>query len=263
MSANEQMEQTFKTSNRKEMILDLLRNYSRFVTVEQLSRQLYVSQATIRRDLGEMERSGLIQRTRGGAILLESISTETPMVLRENRNEMQKQIIAAQARGHIQDGMTVFMDSSSTVFTLARNLDGFSNLRIITNNLKIIWLLAERKGITLMCAGGELHPPTLSFSGVSALEYARSINADAAFLSAQGFSLKSGTSEARENENQFKIACLSNSRKKYLLCDTSKLDKHYLFHTAPLSSYDLVITESRELNQRIMEIVSVSAEGIG
>ena len=254
------MQQNLKTSDRKEMILDLLRNYSRFVTVDQLSSQLYVSQATIRRDLGEMERSGLIQRTRGGAILMESISSETPMVLRENRNEMQKQIIAAQAKNYIQDGMTIFMDSSSTVFTLARNLEGYGNLRIITNNLKIIWLLAERKGVTIMCTGGELHPQTLSFTGISALEYAKRVNADAVFLSAQGLSLEYGASEARESENQFKIACMLNSRKKYLLCDSSKLDKNYLFHTAPLSSYDMIITESRELDRKIKDYFVVSAE---
>ena len=123
------------------MILSLLRNHSRFVTVDQLSGQLFVS----------------------GAILLESISAEAPMVLRKTRNEMQKHIIASIARPYIKDGMTIFMDSSSTVFALARNLSDISNLRIITNNLKIIWLLAERKGFTIMCAGGNLDALTMSF----------------------------------------------------------------------------------------------------
>ena len=242
------------TQNRKEMILNLLRNYSRFVTVEQLSEQLFVSSATIRRDLHEMEQSKLIRRTRGGAILLDSISSEAPMVLRENRNEMQKHIIANIAREYIKDGMTVFMDSSSTIFTLAKNLSGVNNLQIITNNLKIIWLLAERKGFIIMCAGGKLHNLTMSFSDVSTLDYIRNLNADAAFLSAQGFSLKNGTCEAREEVNQFKRICMTNTRKKYLLCDTSKLDKDYLYRTAPLSAYDYVITENRELNQKIREM---------
>jgi len=242
------------TKNRKEMILNLLRNYSRFVTVEQLSKQLFVSGATIRRDLRELESSRLIQRTRGGAILLESISTEAPVIMRENRNEMQKHIIASIARPYIKDGMTVFMDSSSTVFILARNLSGISNLRIITNNLKIIWLLAERKGITIMCTGGLLDALTMSFSGLSTLNYIQNLNADAAFLSTQGMILDRGTYESVEATNQFKRLCLNNSRNKYLLCDTSKLGNDYLFHTASLSVYDHVITENRELNQEIHEM---------
>ncbi|MDR1800295.1 MAG: DeoR/GlpR family DNA-binding transcription regulator [Lachnospiraceae bacterium] len=239
-------------NDRKELILDLLRNYSRFVTVEQLSAQLYCSSATIRRDLSELEKSGMVQRTRGGAILMESISTESPMVLRENRNEMQKQIIANLARKYVKDGMTVFMDSSSTVFTLARNLDQFNNLRIITNNLKIIWLLSERQGITIMAAGGLLNKSTLSFSGLHAVDFINKLNADACFLSAQGFTIEEGTTDAREEENAYKRCALENSREKYLLVDTSKLGKKYLYRTAKLAEYTDIITENRDLNKKLL-----------
>jgi DeoR/GlpR family transcriptional regulator of sugar metabolism len=239
------------SGNRKEMILDLLRNYSRFVTVEQLSEQLFVSGATIRRDLSDLETSGLIQRTRGGAILLESISTEAPMVLRENLNEMQKQIIATISRGYIKDGMTIFMDSSTTVFTLARNLERFSNLRIVTNNLKIIWLLSERKGFTLLCTGGTLRENSMSFLGESAVRNARRINADAAFISCQGFTIEGGSSDAREEEYYLKRVYLENSKDRYLLFDTSKMDKEYLYRTAPASIFTSIITESNEVNDYI------------
>jgi DeoR/GlpR family transcriptional regulator of sugar metabolism len=248
-----------KNNTRKEMILDLLRNYSHFVTVEQLSEQLFVSSATIRRDLQDLEKSGLVHRTRGGALLLESITTEAPMVLRENRNEMQKQIIANISRVYIKDGMTIFMDSSSTVFTLARNLEQFSNLKIITNNLKIIWLLSERKGVTILCTGGLLKENSKAFLGESAVEYVRRLNADASFLSAQGFSPENGSSDANEEEFWLKRAYLSHSRQKYLLCDTSKMNIEYLYRTAPLSVYTKVLTESREVNDYLASAVQPSS----
>jgi DeoR/GlpR family transcriptional regulator of sugar metabolism len=243
------------SSNRKEMILDLLRNYRHFVTVNQLSKQLYVSGATIRRDLRELADSGIIQRTRGGAILTDNISTEAPMILRETRNEMQKQIIATITKGYIKEGMTVFMDSSTTVFTLARNLDRFGNLRIITNNLKIVWLLSERKGIDIICIGGTLRESTLSFFGDNALRYAGEMNANAAFLSCQGFTIEGGASDAREEESYLKRAYVNNSKDSYLLFDTSKMDKEYLFRTAPASAYAKIITESREVNDYIAAAV--------
>ncbi|MDR1952879.1 MAG: DeoR/GlpR family DNA-binding transcription regulator [Clostridiales Family XIII bacterium] len=246
-------------SGRKEMILDLLRNYSHFVTVEQLSEQLFVSSATIRRDLQDLENSGLIHRTRGGALLLESITTEAPMVLRENRNEMQKQIIANIARKYIKDGMTIFMDSSSTVFTLARNLEPFSNLKIITNNLKVIWLLSERKGITILCTGGVLKENSKSFLSESAVEYVRRLNADAAFLSAQGFSIEKGSSDSNEAEFWLKRAYISHSRQRYLLCDTSKMGIEYLYRTSPLSAYTKIITENREVNDYLKASVQPSS----
>jgi DeoR/GlpR family transcriptional regulator of sugar metabolism len=233
------------------MILDLLRNYRRFVTVEQLREQLFVSGATIRRDLRELADSGLIQRTRGGAVLTDNISTEAPMVLRETRNEMQKQIIATISKGYIKDGMTVFMDSSTTVFTLARNLDRFGNLRVITNNLKIVWLLSGKKGIDIICIGGTLRESTLSFFGDNALRYAEEMNANAAFLSCQGFTVEDGSSDAREEESYLKRAYIHNSKDRYLLFDTSKMNKEYLFRTAPATAFTKIITESREVNDYI------------
>jgi len=242
--------------DRKDLILEILRNHSRFVTVEQLSEKLFVSGATIRRDLSVLEKSKLIQRTRGGAILLESISTEAPMVLRENRNEMQKQIIATIAREYVQEGMTVFMDSSSTVFTLARNLSNINNLTVITNNLKILWLLSERKGITLLCAGGWLKERSMSFFGQSTVQFVNRLNADAAFISAMGFSFENGATDASEEDYYVKRAYLSNSKKKYLLVDTSKQGKEFMYRTSPLSAYTRVITESKEINERLIRLTS-------
>jgi len=244
------------SSIRKEMILDLLRNYSHFVTVDQLCEQLFVSGATIRRDLQELADSGLIHRTRGGAILTESISTEAPMILRENRNEMQKQIIATISRNDIKEGMTLFMDSSTTVFMLARNLERFGDLRIITNNLKIIWLLSERKGIDIICIGGRLRESSLSFFGENALNYAAEMNADAAFISCQGFSVENGSSDAREEESYLKRAYIANSKNSYLLFDTSKMDKEYLFRTASARAFTKIITESKEVNDYIRSAVA-------
>ncbi|MCL1896459.1 MAG: DeoR/GlpR family DNA-binding transcription regulator [Clostridiales bacterium] len=241
--------------DRKELILEILRNHSRFVTVGQLSEKLFVSGATIRRDLGVLEKSKLIQRTRGGAILLESISSEAPMILRETRNEMQKQIIATIAREYVKDGMTIFMDSSSTVFTLARNLKSIGNLTVITNNLKIIWLLSGDKGVTLLCSGGRLKEQSLSFFGPSAVQFINRVNADAAFTSAMGFTFENGASDASEEEYYIKRAYLSNSKNKYLLVDTSKQGKEFMYRTSPLSAYTRVVTESREINERLIQLV--------
>ena len=243
------------THDRKELILEILRNHSRFITVDQLSDKLFVSGATIRRDLAELEKSKQIQRTRGGAILLESISTEAPMVLRETRNEMQKQIIASIAREYVKDGMTIFLDSSSTIFTLARNLNHIGNLTVITNNLKIAWLLSANKSVTLHCTGGWLRERSMSFFGTSTVSFINRLNADAAFLSTVGFTIENGTSEASEEEYYVKRAYISNSKKRYLLVDTSKQGKEFMYRTAPLSEYTRIITESREFNMRLRELV--------
>jgi DeoR/GlpR family transcriptional regulator of sugar metabolism len=142
------------------------------------------------------------------------------------------------------------------VFTLARNLDRFGDLRIITNNLKIIWLLSGRKGIDIICVGGTLRKSTLSFFGENALRCAKEMNANAAFLSCQGFTIEGGASDAREEESFLKRAYIDNSRDSYLLFDTSKMNKEYLYRTAPASTYTNIITESRDVNDYITSSLS-------
>lgn len=175
---------------RKKEILELMRSNNRVVTVDQLCKSLFASGATIRRDLKYMEEAKLIRRTHGGAILLEGSTSEDPLAFRETQNSMKKQVIAQLALRHIHDGMTIFLDSSSTVNVLAKSLEKFNNLKVITNGLKTAMLLSEYKNITLMCTGGLLRENSKSLVGLAAKEFISRYNADLAFLSCRGFSIE-------------------------------------------------------------------------
>ena len=233
---------------RKQQILEIMRSGNRVVTVDQLCKSIYASGATIRRDLKELEESQLIRRTHGGAILVEGTTSEDPLAFRENQNSMKKQIIAEQAKRHIRDGMTLFFDSSTTVYFLGKTLDKFSNLKVITNGLKAALLLSEYKNMTVMCTGGLLRENSKSLVGLSAKEYVSRYNADLAFMSCRGFSVENGVSEASEDEYNVKRQFLQNSKNAILMCDTSKLNKDYLCKLAPLSEFYEVITEKKEIN---------------
>lgn len=233
---------------RKVQILEIIRRNNKVATVEQLCTEIFASGATIRRDLKELEESKLLRRTHGGAILVEGSTSEDPLVFRENQNAMKKQIIADFALRHIKDGMTLFLDSSSTVFSLARSLEKFSNLKVVTNGLKTSLVLSEFKGISLMCTGGTLRENSKSLVGAAAQEYIGRFNADLAFISCRGFSLEHGVSEASEGECYVKRQFIANSKRSVLLCDTSKMNVDFLCKLAPLSSFYEVITEKKDSN---------------
>lgn len=232
---------------RKKQILELMRQNNRVVTVDQLCSGLFASGATIRRDLKELEESKLIHRTHGGAVLVEGSTSEDPLAFRESQNSMKKQIIADLAVRHVRDGMTVFLDSSSTVNILAKSLDKFNNVKVITNGLKTAMLLSEFKNITVMCTGGALRENSKSLVGLAAKEFISRYNADLAFLSCRGFSVENGASEASEDEYYVKSQYLSNSKKAILMCDTSKMNLDFLCKLAPLSEFYEVITEKKEV----------------
>jgi Transcriptional regulators of sugar metabolism len=244
--------------NRKEMILEFMRSENRFVTVEQLCSRLYVSGATIRRDLTDLEHSRLIRRTRGGALLVEGSANEDPLAFRENQNAVQKQIIANMACDYIRDGMTLFVDSSTTAFTLARNFDRFSNLRVITNGLKTSLLLSDYKNVSVMCTGGTLREDSKSLTGVAAIEFIDRLNADIAFMSCRGFSFENGASEASEGEYYIKQHYIRNSKACILLLDTSKIGQDYICRMGGLHIFDHIITENVTINQKCRELISAA-----
>lgn len=235
---------------RKEQIMNILRA-KQYASVNEICERLFVSGSTVRRDMKELEDRRQICRTRGGAYLLESISTEDPYAIRERQHVMEKQIIAAQAMKYIRDGMTIFMDSSSTVYILVQNMPAYNNLRVITSSLKTALSLGTKKGITVMCACGSPRPGTTSLIGQSTVEYIGRFNADAAFVSACGFDMKKGTSEASEEEAFVKRTMLSRALDKYLLCDTSKMGKFFLSKVADLPEYSKIITERPNVNNQI------------
>lgn len=233
---------------RKKQILEIMRRLGRFVTVEELCEKLYASGATIRRDLKELEDSRLIRRARGGAVLVEGGTSEDPLAFRESQNAVKKQIIAECASRHIRDGMTLFLDSSSTVFALARMLDRFPELKVITNGLKTALLLSDFKNVRLFCTGGALRENSKSLVGDAACATAARFNADIAFMSCRGFSVANGVSEASEEEYCVKRRFLQNSKRAILLCDTSKMNVDFLCRLAPLSEFYEVITERKDAN---------------
>ncbi len=235
---------------RKQQILDLLRRNNKVATVEQLCKELFASGATIRRDLKDLEENKLIHRTHGGAVLVEGNSTEDPLIFREGQNSIRKQTIADLAVKHIQDGMTIFLDSSTTVLMLAKMLNRFSNIKVITNGIKTAMLLSDYSGLQLMCTGGILRENSKSLVGLSAKNFISHYNADIAFMSCRGFSIENGASEANEDEYYVKRQFIANSKKAVLLSDTSKMGSDFLCRLAPLSDFYEVITERKEVNDQ-------------
>ena len=161
---------------------------------------------------------------------------------------MKNQIIPDLAPRHIRDGMTIFLDSSSTVYTLAKELDKFNNLKVITNGIKTAMLLSDFKNVAVMCTGGSLRENSKSLIGLAAKDFISRLNADIAFMSCRGFSVENGVSEASEDEYYVKKQYILNSKKAILMCDTSKMNFDFLCKLAPLSDFYEVITEKKEIN---------------
>ncbi len=226
---------------RQNRILEIL-SERKSATVEELCATLYSSGATIRRDLTVMENAGLLRRTHGGAVYMDSSSRDYPLMMRENENMMAKTLMAKEALRYIRDGQTLFMDSSSTVAHLAARLTGFKRLRVITNGLKTASILSEIGGIEVYGTGGRLRGNAKSFVGPQTVEMVRRFHADAAFFSCRGVDPITGVTDSAEEEAEVKRLYIQHAKETFLMCDGSKLGMQYFCKIVGVSEVSKIIT---------------------
>ena len=228
---------------RQEEILSILEK-KRALPVSDLAKSLYVSEATIRRDLNTLEKLGLTRRVYGGVMLSKyEGNTNLPLSMREHDRRAQKEIIAANAAKLLHNGTTIIMDASSTVQQMVPFLSNYEGLTIITNSLKLIGML-EGTNIRVLCTGGCLIPRNNALGGSSAIPMLNNIYADYLFFSAQGISLSGEISDFSEEETMVRKIMLTRASRRYFLCDQSKIGQTYLFKLCDSIALDGIICDT-------------------
>ena len=190
--------------------------------VKALAAAIFVSEATIRRDVAELESRGLVRRVYGGVMLSSYKNEVVPVDIRDSANSAEKEQAARQAAALIGDNETVIFDSSSTVRRICKHIRGRKNLTVITNNLRVCNELKDTE-VTVYCTGGVLKQRRECFMGSYAVEFLASVQADSVFFSCQGISEDGVISDSSEEEVALRRCMIARAKKQYFLCDSSKL----------------------------------------
>lgn len=230
-------------NERQHQILELLMKDG-FVSVDYLSKKLYSSGATIRRDLSELEKDKKLKRVHGGAIGLNGISSDSPYSFRTVSSIEEKKHIALLAKKFVHDSSTLFLDSSSTVSYLANEIMDFNNLSIITNSTEIVYKLANNFDGQIFATGGRIRN-NVTMHGAVAQNMVKERYADIFFFSCSGLSSIHGTTESNEDSAELKRIMFQNSFKHVLLCDSSKFEKIYSYKCFSLDQLDALITNKK------------------
>ena len=226
---------------RREMILQQLRlNYS--VKVAELSKLLYIGEATIRRDLGKLEKGGYCKRVYGGAVRIDAVDRELPADVRQADNLDAKIRICAEAAKLIADGALISMESSTTVQFLGDYLPRFHGLSVLTQGQKLLEKL-QYAPVNVYCAGGLLQKTTQSYSGVFTRNFFSSFYADLLFFSCKGLSMEHGLSWVYEEEGSLRQIMMKNAKTKILLCDHTKFDSVSSYKQDCFHELDYLITD--------------------
>ena len=210
---------------RRQQLLEILRKQPG-LRVPELARALEVSQGTIRNDLDALSDEGRLLRVHGGAALNEDIQLHSPSFgARSRRNAAAKMAIARWAAELIEDGDSIFLDASTTVYYLARFLQNRRKLRVVTNGIEVARVLAKNTTNTVLLLGGILNPDGYSLSGPVAEQLIRDLYIQTAFVSCSGFTPEAGLTEVHLDEGQLKSKAISAAKKVIALVDSSKIGK--------------------------------------
>lgn len=233
---------------RKKYILKYLEEHGN-VTTNELCSMLSISPATARNDLNKLEKEKLIYKTHGGATLLPSGQPEFQNNFifdqRQKVNSREKEAISDVALELIEDNQCIILDASSTAVTLAKKLNRFSRLIVVTNGIYTMLELKDNPNITVIFIGGIVTKKSGSTEGLLGAELLQHINADMAFVSARGFRLEEGLTDFNVYEAELKKEMLKHAETCVALMDYTKLETVSTASFCPAQQVDMLITDSK------------------
>ncbi len=241
------------TVSRRNFILKHLEMHDQ-VNVAELSKQLGVSEVTIRKDLKHLEQKNILIRSRGGAMKQSLINIDLSIYDRRKKNIKLKEAIGKTAAGLILDGETIFLDTGTTIMELAKHLPKRIDVTIITNSVDIAFRLAEYPAIRVIMPGGILRRNSLSLVGEMAVESLRNYYCDKYFLSADAIDIERGIMTANIEEASLAKLNIKNSKKVFALIDSSKFNCMGTMTIASLSEIDTIITDNG-VSSAILDVI--------
>jgi DeoR family transcriptional regulator of aga operon len=232
------------TIRRRIKILESL-NSDGQVDVKELSEVLRVTRFTIRNDLSQLERKGVLIRAWGGAIRVEQNHTGEHYSLsdKQKKHFLEKIEIGKKAAELIEENDTIIIDSGSTTFELAKNLRNFKDLTVITNALNVATLLAENIDINVIVLGGILQKNSLSLVGILSQNGFKDYFCDKLFLAIDGFDFDMGISTHYPEEAYLNQIMIGISKEVIVLADSSKFQKRGFAFIAPVNKINTVVTD--------------------
>lgn len=227
---------------RKTYILKEIESHG-VASISDLASDLSVSEMTIRRDLTDLEKEGMVRRVRGGAINASGRSYEPPLTLREQQNIQAKELIGKRAAEMVLEGNSIALDVGSTTLEVAKNLEGKRNITVLTASLLIANQLSSYPDIRTVISGGILRQGENSMVGELARRAFEGLFVDQLFLAVGAIDEHKGLTEYNWDDTLVKKSMIRCSKEVILVADSSKFDRVAFAFVAQFDAIHHLITE--------------------
>lgn len=216
------------------------------ISVERMARKFSVSPLTIRRDLELFEAQGFVRRHYGGASIIDGAVGEDPTktsATNSTRSGEFRQLVAKKAATLVEDGDTIFINSSRTALAMLPFIRKKS-VSVITNNGNAL-LCPHDPSVSIFLTGGEVDGDKHSLVGDFALSAIKKINADKCFLGVSGISADGQISTAVLQETMINMLMIEHTKGDVvILADHSRIGKPHNFIIADCGQVAYIVTDS-------------------
>ena len=151
--------------------------------------------------------------------------------------------IANKALEFIDNGDTIILDSGSTTQQIAKQLQRFKNLTVVTNALNIVATLSDYEDIEIIIPGGILRKRSLSLIGSIAETSINNIYADKLFLGVDGIDADFGITTPNMEEAHLNRLMIERSKEVFVVTDSSKFEKRSMANITGLENIHYLITD--------------------
>jgi DeoR/GlpR family transcriptional regulator of sugar metabolism len=227
-------------TQRKSYLMDVLKRDGQIIA-KPLSGELGVSEDTIRRDLRELAREGLLQRVHGGALPASPATAD--FAARQQIAVDSKNAVGRAAALLVQPGQVVFVDGGTTAIQLARHLPPTLKATVVTHSPSIAVELADHPNVEVIMLGGRLFKHSVVAVGASTLEAIVQIRADVYFMGVCSLHPQAGLSTGDFEEAGIKRALCRAAAETIVLASSEKLATASPYQVVGLSEIDGIVVD--------------------
>lgn len=255
--------QELSVDSRRKKILEIL-NAEGKVRVVELSKYFGMTEASIRNDLSELEKEGLLERVHGGAVSTYRSYFNKTFYERISTYEAEKRRIAAAVAGLIHNNDTLMINSGTTTFFIAQALKALKTLTVVTNSIAVAQELSCLPNFNVILLGGNYNPQYQFTYGDDAIAQLKKYRTDKLILSADGISVEAGITTHHHQEAEISKTMMERTKNTIVVADFSKIGRENFSYIAPIDAADILVTnencnrqELADMKERGLEVITV------
>ena len=235
------------------------------VSVVSLAKRLKVSEATIRRDLSELERRGVLLRSHGGAVTIQPLLYEpfrhtSSYHEQDRKHAAEKRRIGLEAAKLVSSGETLAIGAGTTATQVARSVCLHKGITILTNAINVAMELSHRDDLKVFVTGGTLSGDWFALIGPTAIQSASEMFVDKVFIGVDGIHVEHGLTTNYPEQAAIHRAMMRQARQRIIVADHRKIGEIGTALIWPMEEIDIFITDKGASDDDIAPLLAKGIE---